>query len=493
MKRFVFSLFILCTASLGYTDRIYLPSHVGFSDSLFQTSGLGTSASATPFEFPGECNWQAWLNPEAIEGTIGENYKKFFVDILKNPDPFIAILKEMGVTAHRFSLEWSVLEPCYGMYNEEAIDLYTQFIHKLRDAGIEPYVTLHHFVHPQWFEELGGFTKEENIKIYVKHASAMIDMFPEVRYWMTFNEPGVYAFQGFIRGVYPPGHANDLYQAGHVMRNMLMAHCGTYLQVKGRYGGKKQIGITHQWLKFVPLDDSPLEVALCSTLSNITHYPVYNFLKTGKFEFILPCYSDLEFSIPEEDFEKNHHYVDFVGMQFYGFPQLKAGWNGGDEYPGYGIQNLNICGMGITFGSTCPPGGKVGSFGVGFYPDSMKAALEEAKEIGVPIAITETGCDANTQKWGSYFFERDDATQKEYFEKILPILEEFQKETNQLQALFVWTVFRDHLEWDRGNTPSLGLISIDRRTILLDGQPLQKIHNPKYSEAANYLKKAFKG
>jgi len=31
-------------------------------------------------------------------------------------------------------------------------------------------VTLHHFVHPNWFEKLGGFTKEENIPIFVEFA-----------------------------------------------------------------------------------------------------------------------------------------------------------------------------------------------------------------------------------------------------------------------------------------------------------------------------------
>ena len=31
---------------------------------------------------------------------------------------------------------------------------------------MEPNVTLHWFVHPKWFEELGGFTKEENIDIF---------------------------------------------------------------------------------------------------------------------------------------------------------------------------------------------------------------------------------------------------------------------------------------------------------------------------------------
>lgn len=32
---------------------------------------------------------------------------------------------------------------------------------------MEPLATLHHFVHPQWFEELGGFEKEENIPLFM--------------------------------------------------------------------------------------------------------------------------------------------------------------------------------------------------------------------------------------------------------------------------------------------------------------------------------------
>jgi hypothetical protein len=33
-----------------------------------------------------------------------------------------------------------------------------------------PNATLHHFTHPQWFDELGGFTKAENIPIFVNFA-----------------------------------------------------------------------------------------------------------------------------------------------------------------------------------------------------------------------------------------------------------------------------------------------------------------------------------
>ena len=33
--------------------------------------------------------------------------------------------------------------------------------------GITPLATLHHFVHPQWFEDIGAFEKEDNIPLFL--------------------------------------------------------------------------------------------------------------------------------------------------------------------------------------------------------------------------------------------------------------------------------------------------------------------------------------
>ena len=35
---------------------------------------------------------------------------------------------------------------------------------------MEPNVTLHWFVHPRWFDELGGWIKSENVRYYVEWA-----------------------------------------------------------------------------------------------------------------------------------------------------------------------------------------------------------------------------------------------------------------------------------------------------------------------------------
>ncbi len=432
-----------------------LPAHRGFADSLFQTSGLGTRQSATPLQ--GTANWEKWLTPARIEGTDSNtDYRTFFTDVLGNPDAFIAQLGKMGVSAYRFSLEWSVMEPKKGERGSEALRLYTTFIKKLRDAKIEPYVTLHHFVLPQWFETQGGFNDLNNVSLFITHAQAMIAAFPSVKYWMTFNEPGVFAFQTYVRGVYPPGITGDVATAGRVMRNLMYAHCQIYQAVKSK-NSDVQIGITHQWLKFEPLCGNPLEKAICYFLSKISHYAVYNFFKTGQFSLEIPFKANVQFSIPEKEFKRNNRFVDFFGVQFYAFPRLKMGFNGGEKHPGYKITNLMFWKTGLTFGSTCPKGGKAQSFGPGFYPESLQACLNEAWALDRPIAITEIGCDARIQKWGSDRFEIDNETQAEYFRKIFPII---QRQAKRLQALFVWTFWRGHLEWDRGDQPILGTVTL---------------------------------
>ncbi|MCI0618257.1 family 1 glycosylhydrolase, partial [bacterium] len=327
------------------------------------------------------------------------------------------------------------------------------------DNGIEPYITLHHFVCPKWFKDSGGFDNLDNVEIFKNHSLRMMELFPEVTYWMPFNEINVDGFQKCVRGVYPPGNEGNIAAAGRMMRNMLIAHCLLYKEAKERWPDLK-IGSTHQWLKFEPLNGNLLEEAICHFLSKITHYACYDFFKNGQFSLEMPGVSNVQFSIPREEFEKYRGFSDFLGVQFYGFPRLMASFNGGKDYPGYGIQNFNLpsLGLGLTFGSTCPPGGIAQSFGPSFYPESLDKCLSEAVEVvklfpGKTLVITETGCDARVWKFGEKGWTIDDQVQKEYFERIFPILEKFKE---HVSGFLVWTL-ADGQEWERADTPILNL------------------------------------
>lgn len=450
-------------------DPSALPEHFGFADSLFQTSGLGTRFSATPTKGNGVCDWEAFMNPERIEGIRSpEELRRFFIDVLSDPQPFINILKSMNATAHRFSLEWCVLQPKKGEYDLEAIRLYRNFFKLLKENGIEPYVTLHHFVCPEWFAKEGGFTKLENIETYKTHALRMMEIFPEIFNWMPFNEVNIDSFQKYIRGVYPPGIVGDMASSGRAMRNMLLAHCKLYKEAKARFP-HLQIGSSHQWLNFEPMEHNPLEDEICYTLSKVSHYACYNFFKTGEFSLEVPGKANVQFTMPLEEFIAQKGFSDFVGVQFYGYPRLKAGFNGGHEYPGYKIKNFNFWKFGLTFGSTCPKGSEVMSFGPGANPESFEKCLKEAASLKKPIVISEMGYDACVQKHGEKSFKIDNESQRRGIEKLLPTLTKFKK---QLKAVFFWTLYRKpdiqvagqedygQLEWDRGATPSLGLVQI---------------------------------
>lgn len=430
------------------------PETHGFSQSLFQDEGLGTYAS--PTELEGVSNWNRWLNASHIEG-VSSDYRKYFVRILSNPKPFVEILKKMGVNAHRFSLEWAILEPQKGEIDPVALSLYKNFLSELQNAGIEPWGTLHHFVLPEWAEDAGGFLEGEIRDHFVDHSLKMMELFPEISHWMTFNETGGYAMQSQIRGVYPPGTSGDLPGAGRLIRNLLAAHSMIYLRAKHLYGERVQIGITHQWLKFLPLEGNFLERLICHVMSKITHYSIYNFFKTGRFEYEVPGMANICFEIPKKEFEGNNRCLDFIAPQFYGFPRIKAGCNGGHAYPGYQVKNQVFGKFGFSFGSSCHPGEKMQAFGPKVDPASLRDCLREAAALA-PIAITETGCDAMIQEHGvsgDGNFTLNEEVQKSYFVEIAPILKEFK---DRIKAIFIWTLIRGQLEWDRGDTPALGLM-----------------------------------
>jgi beta-glucosidase len=63
----------------------------------------------------------------------------------------LSLLKELGVNAYRFSLEWSRIQPEEDQWSMEAIQHYQDIIDILHREDIEPMVTLHHFTHPLWY------------------------------------------------------------------------------------------------------------------------------------------------------------------------------------------------------------------------------------------------------------------------------------------------------------------------------------------------------
>ena len=164
-------------------------------------------------------------------------------------------MKELGVKAYRFSVEWSRVEPQQGIFDPAAIRHYQDVCDSLLRHNIRPVVTLHHFTNPIWFEEMGAFEKRENVKYFIAFVEKIFPALKDrVDMWCTINEPAVYTVDGYFTTLSPPGKSNTAL-AAVVLRNLLEAHVQAYHKIKSLPGGEEtKVGMVKNMTQFDPFN-----------------------------------------------------------------------------------------------------------------------------------------------------------------------------------------------------------------------------------------------
>ena len=75
----------------------------------------------------------------------------------------VAIMKDLGLQAYRFSISWPrVLPEGLGRINEKGLDFYDRLVDLLLENGITPYVTLFHWEYPYELYKRGGWLNPES-------------------------------------------------------------------------------------------------------------------------------------------------------------------------------------------------------------------------------------------------------------------------------------------------------------------------------------------
>jgi len=381
----------------------------GFTTSAFQTDGGKNHPHST---------WRQWEKTSHIEGNQRSGRA---LDYWNHPEKLIENLKQFNCSHYRFSVEWSSIEPEKGKINGEALEFYRKLCTLLEKEGIKPVVTLHHFSDPVWFLNKKGFEDEKNIADFVDFSVRVHEaLSPWVSDWVTINEPTIYAFQGYFRGVYPPG-VRDTERTGIVLKNLAIAHTAVIDALPKR--DKDQFGIAHQALEFEPCYSwEPAENLACKVLSQITNRVFLDFLKTGEFNFKIPFAANITYSKPDI-----HKYLDFVGLQYYTVPLISLR------------------------GSTCRTGEKMTRMPFRFYPQGLARVLEDFKAINKPIWITETGASTDNEP-----------DQQEFLEKAFKVAT-FAKENGvPVKGILVWTI-EDNFEWDMGYNQGFGVMARDQK------------------------------
>ncbi|HSM71507.1 MAG TPA: family 1 glycosylhydrolase [Anaerolineales bacterium] len=166
---------------------------------------------------------------------------------------------ETGQNAHRFSVEWSRIQPTPDTWDEDALERYRNMLRGLKERGMTPMVTLHHFSDPLWLYERDGWEDEEIITLFEKFVRKTVDALKEYcTLWCTINEPNVYALSGYVVGDFPTKR-RGVKIAMQVMANMLRGHAAAYHAIHA-IQPEARVGYAHHYRpmvakrKWSPLD-----------------------------------------------------------------------------------------------------------------------------------------------------------------------------------------------------------------------------------------------
>ncbi len=88
----------------------------------------------------------------------------------------VALMRELGLTAFRFSIAWPRVVPeGRGRVNEAGLDFYDRLVDELLEAGIRPFPTLYHWDLPQRLEDLGGWPARETATAFAEYVAVVAD------------------------------------------------------------------------------------------------------------------------------------------------------------------------------------------------------------------------------------------------------------------------------------------------------------------------------
>ncbi|MGZ4402698.1 MAG: GH1 family beta-glucosidase [Gaiellaceae bacterium] len=156
----------------------------------------------------------------------------------------VALMRELGLKAFRFSISWPRILPAGdGTVNPAGLDFYDRLVDELLAADITPFVTLYHWDLPQALEDRGGWPRRATIDAFTEYVEVVAKRLADrVDHWITHNEPRVNAWVGYGWGTHAPGRTSepDALAAAH---HLLVSH-GRAVEILRREAPDAQVGIT---------------------------------------------------------------------------------------------------------------------------------------------------------------------------------------------------------------------------------------------------------
>jgi beta-glucosidase len=359
----------------------------------------------------------------------------------------IALMRDLGIDAFRFSISWPrVLPEGRGRVNEAGLDFYDRLLDSLLEAGIEPYVTLYHWDLPQVLEDAGGWPARATVDAFVELTEAVVKRLGDrVRHWITHNEPWCTSWLGYGLGHHAPGRASrrDALAAAH---HVLLSH-GLAAEALRRESKAAQVGITIDLYPMHTASDAEEDRRAARIADGHRNRWFLDPVLRGAYPAdMLERYARDLPPIEDGDLRTIAAPIDFLGVNHYTRTVVRAGSDGGEPI------EVRV------------PGAEYTDMGWEVYPDGIRETLVRVHEEYRPAAIyvTENGA-TYTDVRGHDGHVRDIERQR-YLEEYIRAVGEAVAAGAPVRGYFVWSLL-DNFEWAWGYWRRFGLVYVDYPTL----------------------------
>lgn len=399
---------------------------------------FGAATAAHQVEGGLDNDWTDWEHGHSPDGTphiLGDEQSGLAADSWNRFDEDLALLEELHANTYRLSVEWSRLEPTKGAWDATAMARYREWMVKLRARGIEPMVTIHHFTLPRWVAEQGGFeneaTQDDLANFTRRLAQELGDV---VDLWCPLNEINVYAAQGYLNGIWPPGVKNDTARQAKVMLAMLKAHAkmAAALRQLDRTdadgdGFATRITHAHHVRVFQPASHSALDTAIAGLTDDFANESIPRAFKTGRVRLSVPGTIEIDEEVPGLAGS-----IDVLGINYYTRDMVRA--------------DLGSASLSQLYYRKGRP---TSDLGWDVYPEGLYLFLTRFAAYGWPMMITENGTA-----------DADSSLRPQYLRQHVAAIERAVADGAEVRGYYHWSLI-DNFEWAEGFSARFGLFRVD--------------------------------
>ena len=369
----------------------------------------------------------------------------------------VAMMKEMGVKAYRFSLSWARIIPDgTGTVNEKGIAYYDHLIDELLANGIEPYITLYHWDLPYELHKRGGWLNPEMPEWFAAYAKLVAERFSDrVKYFFTINEPQCVAGLGYLTGEHAPGLKMGPYEYFEIWHNILKSHGRAVQELRAAARQPIKVGAASCGAVYFPYKDTQADIEAARQVifglpgDSLEAVPWSiamwgDPIVFGKYpESITRIFGNYMQKMTEEDSRLIAQPLDFFGFNIYNGVPIEADENGkpvrAKRSPGFARTAMQQ-----------------------IWPMSPKCMYWATKYLyeryHLPIYITENGM--SDDDWISLDGQVHDSSRVDFIHRYLLELKRSAEEGNEILGYFAWSAI-DNFEWARGYSERFGMVYVD--------------------------------